>query len=271
MPVPNRRACYQIRRGEYDFPAHIHVHSRKKAPCSMCLVCSAMTTRLIVSAKQVEVELHDALLKHDGLVEPTATNQGAWLTESAGALSDLHSTVLGSLAGLCVREDPAQPSHRSALSRDAVGVSEARGVPNGADMSSSRRGVDGSLREANIGEDRQETLRKQSGSGRPLAKEAIVSVGPHGTSRRGGAARAGEAEPRGPSAPQDRGATTATATTVAGCGRRQAEGRRNQRRARLRHLGLLLARKRQFAASRQVCAPSGSSTGRPPSPWRRWQ
>lgn len=179
--------------------------------------CFATATRLLVSTKQVEVELHDALLKYDGLVEPTATNQGAWLTESAGALSDLHSTVLGSLALFSVREDPALSSRGNALSRDAVRASEARVVPTGAETSCLERGAFGQLQEAVIGKEHQRTLC-------PASRE-----------------------------------------------RRQAEGRRDQRRTRLRHLGLLLARKRQFSASRQVCAPSSSSAGRPPSSLVCWR
>ena len=44
-------------------------------------------------------EIHESLLAYDDLVEEAATNQGAWLTESAGALRDLHASVLKSLLG----------------------------------------------------------------------------------------------------------------------------------------------------------------------------
>ncbi|CAN0167518.1 unnamed protein product, partial [Discosporangium mesarthrocarpum] len=43
---------------------------------------------------QVREEIHRDFFQNEGLVEPAATNQGAWLTGSAGAVADLHASVL---------------------------------------------------------------------------------------------------------------------------------------------------------------------------------
>lgn len=43
------------------------------------------------------MEIHESLLANDDLIEDEATNQGAWLTESAGAVRDLHASILTSL------------------------------------------------------------------------------------------------------------------------------------------------------------------------------
>lgn len=45
----------------------------------------------------MQLEIHEALVPFQDLVEDEATNQDAWLTESAGALANLHSSVLTSL------------------------------------------------------------------------------------------------------------------------------------------------------------------------------
>lgn len=47
----------------------------------------------------MRTEIHETLLRFEGLIEAEATNQGAWLTESAGALTDLHASILQSLCG----------------------------------------------------------------------------------------------------------------------------------------------------------------------------
>ena len=203
--------------------------------------------------------MHDALLKYDGLVEPTATNQGAWLTESAGALSDLHSAVLKSLAGRSSSKDLVLSSHGGSLSREEA-ASEAETGPKGTGTGCSGRSVCGPVREVDTGEDHRRKLCQQSGNGESLAEEAVANAGTESAASCGVATRTGEEWRAVASDPRDdSSAATATAKAVADRGRRHAGGQHDQRRARLRNLGLLLARKRQFAASRQVCC---SKSGR---------
>lgn len=69
---------------------------------------AAITTIIQVKVRK---EIHETLLRFQGLIESEATNQGAWLTESAGVLIDLHTSVLQSLCGKASHASPCcQPS-----------------------------------------------------------------------------------------------------------------------------------------------------------------
>lgn len=216
--------------------------------------------------QQVEVEIHETLLKYDGLIEPAATNQGAWLTESAGALSVLHSAVLTSLTGFSVDKGSIPASYGSALSAEkseaeaeaqaqAQAQAEAQAGRPGTELSYGGEPVRGSARGGDPGEDLRRTIFPREGDGSELADEVVISgaegtalcdvntsVGCSGGDPRGGA-----------STMTPTSATTAAATTVPGCSTMHMEEQRDQRRARLQNLGLLLARRRKFTASRQVC------------------
>ncbi|CAM9590255.1 unnamed protein product [Ectocarpus fasciculatus] len=199
--------------------------------------------------QQVETEIHETLLEYDGLIEPEATNQGAWLTESAGALSDLHADVLRSLAGFSMHEKSASPSSCWGTSstggaKEAVEGPEkesscARGMEiscqGGGVRKTTGRGVcvsaDGD-RGNNLLGGGDNTLTTEDG----FSATACEGVG----SSRGGTC--------GGDGPRDVTATTAEVAPNRMC----AEEERDVRRSRLQDLGQLLVRKRQFAASRQA-------------------
>lgn len=192
------------------------------------------------------------MLKYDGLIEPEATNQGAWLTESAGALSDLHADVLRSLTGFSMHEKSASPSSCWGTSstggaKDSVDEPEEESCAPGMEISYRGRGVrettgrgvgvsaDG-YRGNNLLEGGDSTLTKED----PFLATACEGVGSSRGSTYGG------------NGPRDVAATTAE---VAPDRMNNAEEERDVRRSRLQDLGHLLVRKRQFTASRQVRRP----------------
>lgn len=212
-------------------------------------------THLYSTRQQVEAEIHHALLKYDGLVESAATNQGAWLTESAGALSDLHAAVLRSLSGFSLREKPCLSSGNGTMLAEADGevgsTLEEGAVPSGAENSSGRKSV--SIREGGtITSDRP--IYRQEGAEMFRAEDHGISAGGEGgVAHNDAATYTGDSMPN---AANSRDSSTATSTTTGVTDRNSAysDKRRDDRRARLQDLGLLLARKRQFTASRQVGA-----------------
>lgn len=206
----------------------------------------------LLSRQQVEVEIHETLLKYDGLIEPAATNQGAWLTESAGALSVLHSAVLTSLAGFSVNSCPTPASYGSTLSEEAQAQGQAKAVrPRRTEIDCGGESWSGLTRDGDSGEDLRRTAFQREGDGSTLPEEGVTSGADASAERtarigyRGGASRDGFCTTA---------TTTTTPTTVTGSGVMYAEDQRGRRRTRLRNLGLLLARRRQFTASRQVCS-----------------
>lgn len=132
------------------------------------------------------------MLEHQDLIEPEATNQGAWLCESAGAVLDLHATVLKSLCGFEPHGTRA-PSPAGSSSSDHLGM--------GLELEGSHTGyvVPGNMR---------------------------CGVPVHGAGS------------------PDRGDGTHCLPVES--------SQASSRRERLRELGRVLARKRQFNASRQV-------------------
>lgn len=214
--------------------------------------------------RQVEVEIHETLLKYDGLIEPAATNQGAWLTESAGALSVLHSAVLTSLAGFSVDKRPTPASYGSTLSAEEAEAraQEDQALPTGTGNSYGGREptVCGPTQ---TGEDPRRTSFRGDGDGSTLAEEWVISGAGAGAGAEATALRdVATSDGCSGGAPRDgtwtitmavTTATPPTTTVSAGRGLVCVEEERDQRRKRLQNLGLLLARRRQFTASRQVC------------------
>lgn len=166
----------------------------------------------------MEAEIHGELLKRGGLLEPEATNQGAWLTESAGALSDLHASVLESLTGFkhdFAKFQRASPAAERSLEQENDGSTSRRWSEawDSMDERSRQQGDDGCSRTEGDG--------YNATDGACAANRLKAGDGGAVSGRRK------EAEPS--------------------CG---VEEERD--RTRLRELGRLLARKRQFTASRQV-------------------
>ena len=170
------------------------------------------------------------MLGCDGLVEPEATNQGAWLTESAGALADLHASVLEGLSGF-TGEPPAPPSPYSDSSSARL------------DKQSSSSGT------------KDEHATREDADSSVTCRGCFERGGDSGTSGGGGGGHdvGGAAARVGPGSIVDAvagsGGGGRPGTVVVADGRVHAD---QQRRTRLHHLGRLLARRRQFAASRQV-------------------
>ncbi|CAM9285307.1 unnamed protein product, partial [Sphacelaria rigidula] len=167
---------------------------------------------------QVEKEVHETLLRYEGLVENEATNQGAWLTESAGALADLHASILHKLCDKESRTPPSLHSHPpqpTEIGRElpstkgtAMGVqTEANGAPPGE--SCAQNGSSCSARES---------LMPSLESVLPI-RGSVTSVGPE--------IESGEILGREIYLESEQG-------------------------KRLRDLGRVLAFKRQFTASRQA-------------------
>lgn len=186
---------------------------------------------------KVEAEIHEALLGCDGLlIEPEATNQGAWLTESAGALADLHASVLERLSGF-TNEPPVSPS------------------PYGSDSSPARLDKHTTTTSISRLEDERET---REGAGSSAACCGRFGQGGNSGTEGGGG---GDDDVDGAVAPVGTGSIGGGAGGSGGGGRPGAaivtDGRVHadqERRTRLHHLGRLLARRRQFTASRQVRA-----------------
>ncbi|CAN0403508.1 unnamed protein product, partial [Laminaria digitata] len=214
--------------------------------------------------RQVEAETHEALLGCEGLVEPEATNQRAWLTESAGALADLHASVLEGLSGFTPSPSPSvspysdysssarrldistrrldnQSSSSRGSSSSSGGLKDERAAREGAgSVTSSCCGRFGRGGNANSG--------KVDGShdvgGCAAAAPRVATTGSSSSS----SSSSSNGDDAGDSGGGGRPSTT-TIITSGGDGRVQAD---QQRRTRLHHLGRLLARRRQFTASRQA-------------------
>eukprot|EP00903_Cladosiphon_okamuranus_P008686 g8322.t1 len=199
--------------------------------------------------RQVEAEIHHTLLKYDGLVESAATNQGAWLTESAGALSDLHAAVLRSLYGFFRRNSSSSASGDWFVSAEAGSSTlEEAAVPAGADTGSGGHAV--STREDETTTHDRTTCRH--GGDRYACAEDRGIASAEGEVPKDAAPCAGDGM-RDAAISQE--SSTATKTTTSATDRSTThieDKQRDDRRARLKHLGLLLARKRQFSASRQA-------------------
>ncbi|CAM9218792.1 unnamed protein product [Scytosiphon promiscuus] len=203
--------------------------------------------------RQVEIEIHEALLKHDGLIEPTATNQGAWLKETAGALSDLHAGVLESLAEFSVDERPAGSSThaKSLLSTEAEAKEEASSAetwPLRTDVACGAEDVHVQDRGGDAyPKSEMERFREQGSQKSSASRNAFIDAG-RGVahSDTAGAARGHLRSSTGVT--RDRIASTVVDCHTCSTGDQPGRGRRRQ----LRNLGLILARKRQFAASRQA-------------------
>lgn len=185
---------------------------------------------------KVEAEIHEALLGCDGLVEPEATNQGAWLTESAGALADLHASVLEGLSGF-TNEPPVSPP------------------PYSSDSSPARLDKHTTTTSISRLEDERET---REGAGSSVACCGRFGQGGDSGTEGGGG---GDDDVGGAAARVGTGSIGGDAGGSGGGGRPGAavvtDGRVHadqERRTRLHHLGRLLARRRQFTASRQVPA-----------------
>lgn len=214
-------------------------------------------TRLLVTQQKVEAEIHNTLLKHDGLVESAATNQGAWLTESAGALSDLHAAVLRSLGEFSMRRSSSPPSRNGVMFGQAAGEAESApgevAVPARAESSYGGNGVSTREGDTTTSIDRYQPIYRQEGDENARAEGHGVSLaGGDGVAYLDAATCTADGK-RNAANSQDSTATKATASAT-DRSRSHFDEQRDQRRARLQHLGLLLARKRQFAASRQVSA-----------------
>lgn len=81
----------------------------------------------------MESDIHEAFLQHEDLIESEAENQGAWLTESAGALADLHAPVLKSLCRFWPVDACASNSRKEVGaedSRDTFGARRLTTAPN---------------------------------------------------------------------------------------------------------------------------------------------
>lgn len=201
-------------------------------------------------------------------MESAATNQGAWLTESAGALSDLHAAVLGSLGGFSPRESGSPSSCNGVVFAEAGGevgftFNEAA-VPAGAEDSSGEESV--STQEgANITFDRRPVHQPESDE-RARADDHGICAGGKGDVAHNAAATCTEHAMPNAANSQDSSTAPTMPTGVTGRSSTHSDKQQDQRRARLQHLGLLLARKRQFPASRQVCYISGGRrfVGTPP-------
>lgn len=152
------------------------------------------------------------LLKYDGLVEQEATNQGAWLTESAGTLADLHTSVLKSLSGFHHQKSPSPQ-----------GGTAVRGVERNTGRSSSTW---------------NDTISEEGGE--PICRSDDFES--KGNLRRVGG-NFNATDPTGAAGEAaGLGRSDAASGSLAG----------HQDRRMLYDLGRLLSRKRQFAASRQV-------------------
>lgn len=189
-----------------------------------------------MTQKQVRTETHEALLGCEGLVEPEATNQGAWLTESAGALADLHASVLEGLSGFTKLDPSRSPSPHSDSTRlDRQNVKHEIGirVEGAANASCSPKGervtLEGAGSESCGLSGQQRDMFETKGGDN-------VGVNAHcmGRGSTGGEGSSG-------------GGRARTIRVADDC-----EHADQQRRSRLHHLGRLLARRRQFTASRQV-------------------
>ncbi|CBJ26015.1 hypothetical protein Esi_0018_0095 [Ectocarpus siliculosus] len=198
--------------------------------------------------QQVETEIHETLLKYDGLIEPEATNQGAWLTESAGALSDLHADVLRSLTGFSMHEKSASPSScwgtsSSGGAMEAVDDPEEGSCAPGMEINHRGGGVETTGRAVGVSADGYRGNNLLEGGDSTLTKEGAFSA----TVCEGAGSSRGYT--CGGNGPRDVAATTAE---VAPDRMNNAEEERDVRRSRLQDLGHLLVRKRQFTASRQA-------------------
>ncbi|CAM9232781.1 unnamed protein product [Ectocarpus sp. 12 AP-2014] len=198
--------------------------------------------------QQVETEIHETLLKYDGLIEPEATNQGAWLTESAGALADLHVDVLRSLTGFSMHEKSASPSScwgtsSSGGAKEAVDDPEEGSCAPGMEISFRGGGVQETTgRGVGVSADGHRGNTLLEGCDTTLTKGDAFSA----TAREGVVSRRGSTF--GGNGPRDVAATTAEVAP----NRMNAEEERHVRRSRLRDLGQLLVRKRQFSGSREA-------------------
>ena len=200
---------------------------------------------MVIARQQVEAEIHHTLLKYDGLVESAATNQGAWLTESAGALSDLHTAVLRSLGGFSVCSPEVNGEAASTLLEDAAVPAGVEEGSSGGQYVSTRKG-DTTTSEG--------PAYRQGGDKGACAEYHGVSAGVDGGAAHHDGAPCTADGVRDAAKSQDSTTpTTATTTSATDRGKTSLDKRRDPRRARLQYLGLLLARKRQFTASRQVC------------------
>lgn len=206
----------------------------------------------------MEIEIHETLLRYDGLIEPAATNQGAWLKESAGALLDLHAAVLESLAEFSMDKIPTASSKRG----DTLFCTETTGAEPGTEASAavartSRTDVccgGGDVREKERGGDAGaegvwEFLRVEGGDKSSASRGAFINGGR-------GADCGNETVPASGGRRKSSAGFTrdGVATTIDSRRKASIEGQYGRRRRRLRNLGMLLARKRQFTASRQVGA-----------------
>lgn len=201
----------------------------------------------------MELEVHDALLRREGLIEPEATNQGAWLTESAGALPDLHASVLESLCTFqptqtrFSRATPAPQQRQESLPKALV---HGRIGDPGADYFDEAR----TASELTAVPEEHINYRKQESE---AANDSGFKRHDHQQQQHHRGSAIGQAiEPKDDDEAKENGnGITSVATTektmVTGL-RSAGVGDDEQGRGRLRDLGRILARKRQFAASRQV-------------------
>lgn len=174
--------------------------------------------RYLVLTTQVEAEVHGELLKRGDLLEPEATNQGAWLTESAGALSDLHASVLESLTGF--KHDYPESQR---VSPAAVTSFEQQDK-----IKTSRRWP--------------EALDSMGGSSRQQGDNGCSTTEGDGYNATDGTCAVNRLKAGGGGAVSGRRTETEPSCSV----------EEDRDRTRLRELGRLLAQKRQFTASRQV-------------------
>lgn len=168
------------------------------------------------------MEIHRALLRQEGLIEAEATNQGAWLTESAGALADLHASIL---------------QHLCEFQRDGTawkGINSGRSMAKHG-LSAGGHRLDSFVGKAGGGEARNGLVRKGCTSDRveisSFQSQRLTNEGSN-------SAYGGEYT----------SATTGNSKIVG-----ELMSEEKNRRSRLRDLGRMLARKRQFTASREVC------------------
>lgn len=210
----------------------------------------------------MEADIHNTLLTYDGLVESAATNQGAWLTESAGALSDLHAAVLRSLGEFSIRKGSSPSSsigfNKFAEARGGGESTSKAAVPVGVENSSGAKAVSIGDGDTTKSVDPYRLIYRQEGGDKACAEDhGVSSADGDGDVTYKDATTLGTGDGmRNAANSQDSSGTATTKTTTGATGRTRThlDEQRDHRRARLRHLGLILARKRQFAASRQVCA-----------------
>lgn len=204
-------------------------------------------------------------MRHDGLVETEATNQGAWLTESAGALSDLHASLLESISGF--NHEGSLALYDSLRPPPVVLVSSERGRGHrnvGKQLSKKHERCEGQeypaekkcgAKDPRMATTTQEGYRdtRAGGGDCPERNKLFLHVACHfapGIAEEGerysdhvGGGDVGESDDRGDCGP------FSDMSAGAAVDRSDAE---KQDRERLFDLARLLAHKRQFAASRRV-------------------